>query len=185
MFLIPLMCWEYRDTLLMMRVHPSHRKTMSWGSTSTGLNESLWIHPRELELSVKARMWDPCPSFWMVMYIDLAEASNWIRFNVRTPCHFGGCARPIPWLYYCILWYHICMHHNIVWLLGSWRLCCLLVIIHLRPIGISLSRSGGLVCASTGDVVGLTYFLFSNVALVESGSTLLRRWCVQHDLACQ
>ena len=68
-----------------MRVHPRHRATVSWGSSLPGLNEALCIHHRELELSIKARMWDSCPIFWMVMYIDVSEARNPSRFNVRTP----------------------------------------------------------------------------------------------------
>ena len=34
-------------------------------------------------------MWDPCPSCWVVMYIDVAEASNYSRFNSRAPFHSG------------------------------------------------------------------------------------------------
>ena len=63
---------------------------MLWGYSSTGSNEALCIHPRSLELSVKARMLDPCPSCWMVIYIDVSEASNARRFNVRTAFHSGG-----------------------------------------------------------------------------------------------
>ena len=67
MFLVPLMCWEYMDTLFMTRVHPNHRGNVSWDFSSTGSHESLCIHPRALELSVKYRMWDPCPNCWMFM----------------------------------------------------------------------------------------------------------------------
>ena len=67
MFSVTLICWEYRDTSLLTRVHPNHRAIVSWGFSLTGLNEYLLIHPRSFELSVKARMWDPCPSCWMVM----------------------------------------------------------------------------------------------------------------------
>ena len=63
---------------------------MSWGSSLTGYNEDLCIHPRELELSVKARMWNPCPIFWMAMQIDVSEGRNYSRFNIRTPCNSGG-----------------------------------------------------------------------------------------------
>ena len=61
-----LACWEYRDTSLVDMVHPIYIETMSWGSSSTGSNETLRIHPRELELYVKVKMCDPCPSCWMV-----------------------------------------------------------------------------------------------------------------------
>ena len=67
MFYFTLMCWDYRDTSLLMMVHPIHWKTTSWGYSSTGSNDALCIHPRELELSVNDRMWDPCTSCWMVM----------------------------------------------------------------------------------------------------------------------
>ena len=87
MFSIPLICWEYRDASLLTRVKPIHRSTVSWGSSSTGSNKDLWIHPEELELSVKARMWDPFPSCCMVMYIDVSEASNSSSFNARNTCH--------------------------------------------------------------------------------------------------
>ena len=56
MLLVPLMCWEYRDTLLLTRLHLSHRSTVSWVSSLTGSNEAFCIHPRALKLSVKARM---------------------------------------------------------------------------------------------------------------------------------
>ena len=28
MFLVPLICWEYRDTSLLTRVHPNHQSTV-------------------------------------------------------------------------------------------------------------------------------------------------------------
>ena len=67
MFLSPLMCWEFRYTSFLTVVHNRNRDIMSWGFSSTGSNEALCIHPRSLELSVKARMLDPCPSCWMVI----------------------------------------------------------------------------------------------------------------------
>ena len=67
MFSVPLTCWEYRYNSLLTRVHPSYQSNVSWGSSSTGPNEALCIHPRSLEISVKARIWDHFPSCWMVM----------------------------------------------------------------------------------------------------------------------
>ena len=63
---------------------------MSWDLSFTGSKEFFCIQPRSLELSVKDRMWGHFPSFWMVMYIDVAEASNSSRFDINTPCHSCG-----------------------------------------------------------------------------------------------
>ena len=65
MFAKALMCWECRYTSLLMRVQTNHRDTVLWISYLTGLNEALYIHPRELELSVKARMCNNGTSCWM------------------------------------------------------------------------------------------------------------------------
>ena len=73
----------------------------------------------------------------------------------------GGGPSAIPCLYRCILLYHSCRHRKIVWLLVSWILCCLLVLLYLWPIGWYLSRGGVLVCSRTGDVGGLTSLHFS------------------------
>ena len=85
MLLVPLIYWKYMYTLLLASVQPSHRATVSWDSSFTGSNESLCIHPRSIEVSVKTGMWDPCPSFWMVMYIGVSETRKSRRFNVSTP----------------------------------------------------------------------------------------------------
>ena len=62
MFSVPLMCCEYRDVSLLMSVHLSHRATASWDSAFTGSKDALCIRPSALELSVNARMCDPCPN---------------------------------------------------------------------------------------------------------------------------
>ena len=67
MFYVPLMCCEYRDVLLLTRVHPGQRATASYDSMFTGSKYALCIHPNAPELSVNAKMWDPCPSCRMVM----------------------------------------------------------------------------------------------------------------------
>ena len=41
MFSAPLMFWGYMDTSLMMRVHPSHRENVLWGSSLNESNEAL------------------------------------------------------------------------------------------------------------------------------------------------
>ena len=61
-----LMCWECRYTSLMMRVHNNHCDTMSWGSSLNGSNESMYINPRALQLSMEARVCDPGTSCWIV-----------------------------------------------------------------------------------------------------------------------
>ena len=88
-FLVTLIYWEYRDTLLLMMVYPKHRATVSWVSSLAGSNEALCIHPRLLELSVKSSIWYPYPSCCMVMYIDVYEVSNFSMFNIRMPCNLG------------------------------------------------------------------------------------------------
>ena len=45
-FSVILMCYEYRDTLFLTRVHTSHQETVLWGSSSTGANEAFFVHPR-------------------------------------------------------------------------------------------------------------------------------------------
>ena len=64
-FSYPLVCWECRETSLMMRVQPNHWDNMLWTSSLNGSNEDLYIQPRALELYVKARMCDPSTSCWM------------------------------------------------------------------------------------------------------------------------
>ena len=90
MFAVPLMCWECRYTLLLTRVHPNHCYTVSWISYLTGSNEALYIHPRELELSMKARMCDPGPNCWMLRYIDVANIRNYSKLSMKPPHNSGG-----------------------------------------------------------------------------------------------
>ena len=61
-FSVPLMCCEYRNILLLTSVHPSQRATASWDSAFTASKDALCIHYSALELSVNARMCDPCPN---------------------------------------------------------------------------------------------------------------------------
>ena len=71
MFSVPLMCCEYRDILLLTSVHLSQRATSSWDSTFTGSNDDLCIQPSALELSVNAKMCDPCPIFILIFLFPL------------------------------------------------------------------------------------------------------------------
>ena len=90
----------------------------------------------------------------------------------------GACDSAIPCLCNCVLWSHILRHRAISWMLGLRRLCCLLVLLYLWPIGGSLSRGGGPVCDRTGGILGPTLFPFSEGGVVESGSTYLGWWGV-------
>ena len=67
MFSVNLMCWEYRDASLLTIFQPKHCVTVSWPSSFTGLKNYLYIHLRALEISVKSRTWDTCPSCWIAM----------------------------------------------------------------------------------------------------------------------
>ena len=67
MFYVPLMCCEYRDVLLLTRVHPSQRNTESYDFRFTGSKYALCIHPNAPEMSVNAKVCDPCPSCRIVM----------------------------------------------------------------------------------------------------------------------
>ena len=67
MFSVTLMCCDYRDVSLLTSVHPSQRATASCDSAFTGSKDALCIQPSVLELSVNAKMCDPCPICKMVM----------------------------------------------------------------------------------------------------------------------
>ena len=67
MFYVPLMCCEYRDVLLPTRVNLSQQAMASYDSAFTGSKYDLCIHPNAPEMSVNAKICDPCPSCRMVM----------------------------------------------------------------------------------------------------------------------
>ena len=90
MFSIPLMCCEYRDVLLLTSVHPSQRAPELWDSVFTGSKDALCIQPSVLELSVNAKICDPCPICRMVIYMVATNTRNSRRFNVRFPLHAVG-----------------------------------------------------------------------------------------------
>ena len=66
-FSVTLIYWEYRFTLLLTILHPSHIENLSWPPLFTWSNYAVCIHPRVLEIYAKARIWDTCISFWMTM----------------------------------------------------------------------------------------------------------------------
>ena len=51
---MPLMCWEYSDTTGIIKVQSSHIPISSWVYYLIESNDALYIHMRELELSLKA-----------------------------------------------------------------------------------------------------------------------------------
>ena len=61
MFYVILICCEYRDVFLLTSVHPSQSDTALRDSAFNGSKNALCIHPSALELSVNAKMCDPCP----------------------------------------------------------------------------------------------------------------------------
>ena len=46
MFADPLVCWDCKDTSLLMRVQSNHSDAVFWVSYLTGSNDFLYIHPR-------------------------------------------------------------------------------------------------------------------------------------------
>ena len=66
-FFVPLMCFEYKDVLLLTSVHPSQCATASLDSAFTGSKDALCIQTSALEFSVNAKMCYPCPICRMVM----------------------------------------------------------------------------------------------------------------------
>ena len=99
MFPVPLICCDYRDVQLLMRVHPIQRDTSLCDSAFIVSKDALYIYPSALEMSVNSKMWDPCPSCRMVMQMVTANARNSRRFNVSFPCQSEGIihryARPL------------------------------------------------------------------------------------------
>ena len=89
-FSIPLMCCEYRYVSLLTSVHQSQCANALWDYVFTGSKDALCIHPSALELSVNAKMFDPCPICRTVMQMVTADARNSSRFNVSFPCHAVG-----------------------------------------------------------------------------------------------
>ena len=90
MFSVPLICCEYRDVSLLTSVHPRQRATASWDSLFTGSKDYLCIHTSELELSVNARICDPCPNLRMVVQMVNADNSNSGRFLREFPMQCIG-----------------------------------------------------------------------------------------------
>ena len=63
MFSVPLICCEYKDVSLLTSVYTSQCATASCDSAFTGLKDALCIQPSVMELSVNAKICDPCPIF--------------------------------------------------------------------------------------------------------------------------
>ena len=90
MFSVLLMCCEYRDVSLLTSFHPIQLATASFDSAFTGSKDALFIHSSVLELSMNAKMCEPCPICRMVMYMVTADANNYWRLNMSFPCHSEG-----------------------------------------------------------------------------------------------
>ena len=88
MFYVSFMCCEYRDVSLITRFQPIQRDMKLCDSSFTGSKYALFIQPSALKISVNTKMCEPCPSCRMVMYIDIADASNSNRFSVSLSCHY-------------------------------------------------------------------------------------------------
>ena len=67
MFSVTLMCCEYMDVSLLIRFQPSQRDMELSDPVFTGSKYALCIQPSVLELSVNAKMCEPCHSCRMVM----------------------------------------------------------------------------------------------------------------------
>ena len=99
MFSVPLICCEYKYILLLTSVQPIHQATALCDSAFNGSKYALYIQPSALELSMNAKMCDPCISCRVVMYMFTAGARNYRSFNVNLTCHIEGIihrhARPL------------------------------------------------------------------------------------------
>ena len=67
MFNVTLMCCEYKYVSLLTSFHSIQRDTETCDFAFTGSKDALCIQPSALEVSVNAKMRDPCPIFRMVM----------------------------------------------------------------------------------------------------------------------
>ena len=90
MFSVPLLYCEYSYVLLLKRFHPSQWVTIFCDYAFTRQKDDLCIQPSALELSVNAKMCDPCPIYRMVTQMVTADERNSRRFNVSFPCHSEG-----------------------------------------------------------------------------------------------
>ena len=79
---VPFICCEYMDVLLLKRVKPRQRDTASCDYAFIGSKYYLFIQQSALELSVDENICVPCPSCWIVIYIDIVDARNYNMFSV-------------------------------------------------------------------------------------------------------
>ena len=87
MFFVLLMCCEYRDVSLLTSVYTIQQATASCDHAFTGSKYALCIQPSVLEMSVNAKMCDPCTICRMFMSMVTTDARKYRRFNVSFPCH--------------------------------------------------------------------------------------------------
>ena len=55
-----------------------------------GSNNSLYIYPRALKLSVKVSMFVPGTNCWVVRYIDVSDTNSSRILIVNTTWNYGG-----------------------------------------------------------------------------------------------
>ena len=89
MFSVLFMCFEYRYVSLLKRAQLSQRATESCNSEFTESKDALCIQPSIMEMSANANMCEPFTSCWIVMYIDVIDASNYDRFSESFSCNSG------------------------------------------------------------------------------------------------
>ena len=83
-----------------MRVQPSQRDIASFESAFNVSKDYVCIQPSALELSMNAKMCEPCPSCRIVMYICIYDAGNSKSFSVSFLFRYDGIfhrhANPLP-----------------------------------------------------------------------------------------
>ena len=67
MFCFPLMCCEFRDILLLMRVQLIQRDMALCDSASNESKDALCIQLSVVEIPVNAKMFEPCTSCMIVV----------------------------------------------------------------------------------------------------------------------
>ena len=79
MFEVPLMCWEFSEAQLLIRVHTKNIVTVLWISSLVGSNNALCIHTSSLELYMNSSTCVPGHNFCMVIQIDISHTRKYSR----------------------------------------------------------------------------------------------------------
>ena len=96
-----------------------------------------------------------------------------MSFSVSTPFHFCGMyqRRAMPFSLFPPIIYSQASDYSVT--VGVVNTIFLSEILSLQPIGGFLSRAVGTICASNGDIVGVTSLLSLESFVVDSGSNFL------------